>query len=141
MTDGANADFLEVLLGEAWKDLLAYLVLAECRFVSFEAKLPQPTSNIHGGAPGLSAIDDPLSGPACLGHCWLKSPLQGSFPTRARQWQVWSSRMHDEGGSKFQSPRSSSPPSSMPNWKRPCSWSQQAEPHSISWSARTRISG
>ena len=49
VTDRTNADFLQVLLREAGDDPLAYLVLAECRLVSFEAKAPQP-NRVHVGA-------------------------------------------------------------------------------------------
>jgi hypothetical protein len=50
VTDRTNADFLQVLLREAREDPLAYLVLAECRLVSFEAKTPQPNRDVHVGA-------------------------------------------------------------------------------------------
>jgi hypothetical protein len=50
VTDWANADFLQVLLREAREDPLAYLILAECRLVMFEAKAPQPNHDVHGGA-------------------------------------------------------------------------------------------
>jgi hypothetical protein len=40
ITNRTNADFLQVLLREAREDPIAYLVLAECRLVSFEAKAP-----------------------------------------------------------------------------------------------------
>ena len=51
MTDRTNADFLQVLLREAREDPLAYLVLSECRLVSFEAKAPQPNRDVHVARP------------------------------------------------------------------------------------------
>ena len=51
VTDWTYTYFLQVFLREAREDLLVYLVLAECRLISFEAQAPQPTSDIHGGAP------------------------------------------------------------------------------------------
>jgi hypothetical protein len=38
MTNGTDADFLQVLLGEVREDPLVDLVVAECRLVLFEAK-------------------------------------------------------------------------------------------------------
>lgn len=55
MTDGTNADFLQVLLREAPEDPLVYLVVAERRLVSFEAQAPQPNHDVHDGAPTLPA--------------------------------------------------------------------------------------
>src|SRR6185436_12459974 len=51
VTDRTNADFLQVLLRQAREDPLVYLVLAECRLVSFEAQAPQPNRDIHDGVP------------------------------------------------------------------------------------------
>ena len=50
MTNGTNADFLQVLLGEVRKDPLVDLVVAECRLVFFEAQAPQPDDYIHEAA-------------------------------------------------------------------------------------------
>ena len=50
MTNGTDADFLQVLLGEVREDPLVDLVVAECRLVLFEAKAPQPDHNVHKGA-------------------------------------------------------------------------------------------
>ena len=68
VTDRTNADFLQVLLREARQDPLVYLVIAECRLVSFEAQAPQPTSDVHRGAPVRLALHDPLRETACLGE-------------------------------------------------------------------------
>jgi hypothetical protein len=35
--------------------LLAYLVLAECCLILSEVKAPQPTSDIHPGAPACTS--------------------------------------------------------------------------------------
>jgi hypothetical protein len=51
VTDRAHADFLQVLLRKDREDLLVYLVVSECRLVSFEAQAPQPNRDVHGGAP------------------------------------------------------------------------------------------
>jgi hypothetical protein len=50
MTNGTDADFLQVLLGEVREDPLADLVVAECRLVFFEAQAPQPDHDVHDGA-------------------------------------------------------------------------------------------
>jgi hypothetical protein len=50
-TDRTNSYFLQVLLCKTRENPLANLVLAEHRLIPLEAKAPQPTSDIHGGAP------------------------------------------------------------------------------------------
>jgi hypothetical protein len=47
MTNGTDADFLQVLLGQVWEDPLVNLVVAECRLVFFEAQAPQPDHDVH----------------------------------------------------------------------------------------------
>ena len=37
------------------QDLIVDLILAECRLILFEAKPPQPTSDIHSGTPATAA--------------------------------------------------------------------------------------
>ena len=51
MTDRTNADFFQVLLRQARQDPLVYLVFAECGLVPFEAEAPQPSTEVHDGAP------------------------------------------------------------------------------------------
>ena len=51
MANGTNANLLQVLSRQTWQDPLVYLILAECRLVSFEAQAPQPFSEVHNGAP------------------------------------------------------------------------------------------
>ena len=51
MANRADADFLQVLLGEVREDPLVDLVVAESRLVFFEAQAPQPDHDVHGGAP------------------------------------------------------------------------------------------
>ena len=47
MTNRTNADLLQVFLRQVRKDPFVDLVLAECRLVAFEAKAPQPISEVH----------------------------------------------------------------------------------------------
>ena len=47
MTDGTNANFLQVLLRQVREDPFVNLILSECRLASFEAKAPQPRSKVH----------------------------------------------------------------------------------------------
>jgi hypothetical protein len=49
--DNNYAKILQVLRRQARQDRVVDLVLAECRLVPFEAKAPQPTPEIHDGAP------------------------------------------------------------------------------------------
>jgi hypothetical protein len=54
MTNGTNADFLQVLLGEVREDPLVNLIVAESRLVFLEAQAPQPDHNVHdGGQPPM----------------------------------------------------------------------------------------
>jgi hypothetical protein len=64
----ADAQVLQVLRRQVGQDLLADLILAECRLILFEAKPPQPTSDVHGGAPVRAALHDPPDETACLGE-------------------------------------------------------------------------
>jgi hypothetical protein len=43
-------DFLQVLRREAWQDLFANLILAECGLVLPKTQAPQPDHNVHDGA-------------------------------------------------------------------------------------------
>ena len=45
-----DAKLLKVLVRQARKNRLVYLVLAERRLISFEAEAPQPTPDVHDGA-------------------------------------------------------------------------------------------
>ena len=45
-----DAKLLQVLVRQARKDRLVYLILAECRLVLPEAQAPQPDHNVHDGA-------------------------------------------------------------------------------------------
>ena len=47
MTNRTNADLLQVFLRQARKDPFVNLVLAEYPLVAFEAKAPQPISEVH----------------------------------------------------------------------------------------------
>jgi hypothetical protein len=60
MPDRSDAEFPQVLRRQARQDRVVDLILAECRLMLFEAKPPQPTSDVHGGAPVRLAVHDPL---------------------------------------------------------------------------------
>jgi hypothetical protein len=47
--DKADAHILKIFRRQLRQDFFVNLVVAECRFVLFEAKAPQPTSDIHNG--------------------------------------------------------------------------------------------
>ena len=50
MTNGTDADFFQVLLGQVREDPVVDLVIAEGRLVLFETQAPQPDHNVHEGA-------------------------------------------------------------------------------------------
>ena len=50
MTNRTDADFLQVLLGQAPQDPLVNLVLAEGDLILFEAQAPQPACHVHDSA-------------------------------------------------------------------------------------------
>jgi hypothetical protein len=50
MTDGTDADFLQVLLCQIREDPLVDFVVAECLLVFFEAQAPQPDNHVHDDA-------------------------------------------------------------------------------------------
>ena len=52
MPDKSDTKVLQVLRRQVRQDRVVDLILAECRLILFEAKPPQPTSDVHGGAPG-----------------------------------------------------------------------------------------
>jgi hypothetical protein len=100
MTNGTDADFLQVLLGEAREDPLVDLVVAECCLVFFEAQAPQPDHNVHDGAyyrgwraswscpEGVSSRG--TMQPNILSRLGARRPA-GSTPRsaeRARRWRV-----------------------------------------------------
>jgi len=58
VSDRTNANFLQVLLRKARKDPLVYLVVSECRLISFEAQAPQPNRDVHGGVLTLPGEHD-----------------------------------------------------------------------------------
>ena len=51
MPDNSDTKVLQVLRRQVGQDLLADCILTECRLILFKAKLPQPTSDVDGGAP------------------------------------------------------------------------------------------
>ena len=60
MPDNADAQILQVFRRQARKNRFVNLVLAERSLISFEAKAPQPTSEVHNGAPRLGYVLEPL---------------------------------------------------------------------------------
>ena len=46
-----DAKLLQVLVRQARKNRLVYLIFAECRLILPEAQAPQPDHNVHSGAP------------------------------------------------------------------------------------------
>ena len=53
MPEGSDAKLFQVLRRQARENPFVYLVFAECGFIAFEAKAPQPPSEVHDGALGL----------------------------------------------------------------------------------------
>jgi hypothetical protein len=51
MPDNSDTKVLQVLRCQAWQDRFVDLIFAECGLILFEAKLPQPTSEVHDGTP------------------------------------------------------------------------------------------
>src|ERR1700739_321755 len=49
--DKSDAKLLQVLRRQPRQDAVVDLIIAECCLILFEAKPPQPTSEIHGAAP------------------------------------------------------------------------------------------
>src|SRR5215467_4811471 len=47
MSDRTNAQLLQVLRRQPRQDRIVDLILSECGLVSFEAKTPQPTLDVH----------------------------------------------------------------------------------------------
>ena len=91
MTNGTDADFLQVLLGEVREDPLVDLVVAESHLVFFEAQAPQPDHNVHDGAHNLGwpyqlAISS--CGPAGVSRTLVR--VQGAYRRReAASLSVW----------------------------------------------------
>ena len=52
MSDKSDTKILQVLRRQTRQDRVVDLILAECCLILFEAKPPQPISDVHGGAPG-----------------------------------------------------------------------------------------
>ena len=55
MPDNTDALILQVVCRQGRQDRLVYLIFAECRLVSFEAKAPQPTPDVHRRALALAS--------------------------------------------------------------------------------------
>ena len=76
MSDKSDTKILQILGRQARQDRVVDLILAECRLILFEAKAPQPTSDVHGGAPVRLALHNPPGETACLGR---RNDRFGSF--------------------------------------------------------------
>jgi hypothetical protein len=68
MPDNSDTKVLQVLRRQVRQDRIVDLILAECRLILLEAKLPQPTSEVHDGAPVRLALHDPPAETSCLGE-------------------------------------------------------------------------
>ena len=55
MPDNSDTKVLQVLRRQTRQDRVVDLVFAERRLILFEAEPPQPTSDVHGGAPSSPA--------------------------------------------------------------------------------------
>ena len=56
-----NAKPLQVLIGQVVQNLGVDGVLTECRLILFEAKAPQPTSDVHRGPQCAWPSDNMIS--------------------------------------------------------------------------------
>src|SRR4029077_10590222 len=68
MSDKSDTKILQVLGRQPRQDRVVDLILAEGRLILFEAKLPQPTSDVHGGTLVRLPLHDPPGETACLGR-------------------------------------------------------------------------
>src|ERR1700749_5123399 len=68
MSDKSDAKILQVLSRQPRQDRVVDLILPEGRLILFEAKLPQPTSDVHGATPVRLPLHDPPGKTACLGR-------------------------------------------------------------------------
>src|SRR5262245_49634781 len=64
MPDNTDAQILQVVCRQGRQDRLVNLIFAECRLVPFEAKAPQPTSNVHYRVLTLARCARAVSGHA-----------------------------------------------------------------------------
>ena len=68
--DNSYAKVLQVLRCQVRQDRVIDGVLAECSLILSEAKAPQPTSEVHGGAPPPFGAHDPPGETTRPGHCF-----------------------------------------------------------------------
>jgi hypothetical protein len=73
--DDANAQILQVLSRQARQDGFVDLVIAESRLIPFEAKAPQPTSEVHEASLRLADVCVEVLPP----HQIKIIPLRGRF--------------------------------------------------------------
>ena len=83
MTNGTDADFLQVLLGQVRKDPLVNLVVAEYRLVFFEAQAPQPDHDVHGRAQISGGAHHLVRKRPCPARCGLCAIRDAQRPPRS----------------------------------------------------------
>src|SRR6266567_7721476 len=83
MPDNTYAKILEVLRCQVRQDRVIDRVLAECSLILSEAKAPQPTSKVHGGALTPPGAHDPPGETTRPGHCFRTTAV-GSKPVKLR---------------------------------------------------------
>src|ERR1700746_2613776 len=81
MPDRSDTKLLQVLRRQTREDGVVDVILAECRLILFEAKLPQPTSDVHGATLVRLPLHDPPGKTACLGRG--SNDRFGSFSTKS----------------------------------------------------------
>ena len=77
MPNHADAQILQMLQRQVGQDLLADLILAECRLILFEAKPPQPTSDVMAAPrfaqrymfPGRDSLSRGMTGNGMVRPC------------------------------------------------------------------------
>jgi D-xylulose 5-phosphate/D-fructose 6-phosphate phosphoketolase/XFP C-terminal domain len=77
-----DAKILQVLRRQARQDRVVDFIVAECRPVLLEAKPPQPTSDVHGGALVRLPLHDPPGETVCLGTASGIERCRHSIPSR-----------------------------------------------------------
>ena len=81
--DNSYAKILQVLRCQVRQDRVIDRVLAECSLILSEAKAPQPTSEVHGGALTPPGAHDPPGETTRPGHCFRMTAV-GSKPVKLR---------------------------------------------------------
>src|SRR5262245_54666267 len=82
-----DAKLLQVLVRQARKNRLVYVILAECRLVLPEAQAPQPDHNVHWNAP-QSAAAPSSTGVSSVSRQTLLSISEKCLEPRRRQSRI-----------------------------------------------------